>query len=49
MTYVFAVLVGAVWGAAVGLVNMLIMRKALKKQKKAEAAGAKPAPGAQPA
>ncbi len=33
MSYVLAVLVGAVWGAAVGLVNMLIMRRALKKQK----------------
>ena len=32
MSYVLAVLIGAVWGAAVGLVNMLIMRQALKKQ-----------------
>lgn len=33
MTYVLAVLVGAVWGAAMGFVNMLIMRAALKKNK----------------
>ena len=33
MTYVLAVLAGAVWGVAVALVNMLIMRAALKKNK----------------
>ncbi len=33
MNYVLAVLVGAVWGVAVGLVNMLIMRAALNKNK----------------
>ena len=33
MSYVLAVLVGAVWGVVTGLVNMLIMRAALKKNK----------------
>lgn len=33
MTYVLAVLAGAVWGVAVALVNMLIMRGALKKNR----------------
>ena len=33
MSYVLAVLVGAVWGVGMGLVNMLIMRAALKKNK----------------
>ena len=32
MSYVLAVLVGAVWGVAAGLVNMLVMRAALKKK-----------------
>ena len=33
LTYVLAVLVGAVWGVAMAMVNMFIMRAALKKNK----------------
>ncbi|MBQ6465546.1 MAG: hypothetical protein IJJ43_04695 [Oscillospiraceae bacterium] len=40
MSYVLAVLVGAVWGVAMGFVNMLIMRAALKKNKDEAFAGA---------
>lgn len=40
MSYVLAVLVGAVWGVAMGFVNMLIMRAALKKNKDGAFAGA---------
>lgn len=33
LSYVLAVLAGAVWGVAMALLNMLIMRAALKKNK----------------
>ena len=40
LSYVLAVLAGAVWGVAVGLVNMLIMRAALNKNRDAAFMGA---------